>query len=124
MVEWINLTGHLVKVYDSKGKNVRMVIYPAGKTVRIISKVRGQSYIDGVPVVEDEYVEVINLPDPEPGKIYIVSTPVLEYLRSKGMCRDDVVAPDTGPDSVVKVKVKGGWKKVGVRRFRRCKNGG
>lgn len=124
MVEWVNLTGHLVKVYDRKGKTVRMVIYPSGKTVRIISKVVNSTQIDGVPVVEDEYEDIINLPDPEPGKIYIVSTPVLEFLRSRGICRPDVVAPDTGPDSVVRVRVKGGWKKVGVRRFRRCYCGG
>lgn len=118
MVEWVNLTGHIVRVFDKTGENVLMELYPAGKTVRIISEVVDVKYIDNIPVIKDSYRKVINLPDPEPGKIYIVSTPVLEYLKGNGIYRPDVVAPDTGRDSVVLKPVRGGYKKVGVRRFR------
>jgi len=118
MVEWVNLTGHIVRVYDESGKKLLMELYPAGKTVRVVSKIIGRKTVGGIPVVKDVYTEVINLPAPKPGVMYIVSTPVLEYLKEMGIYRPDVVAPDTGQDSVVYRKVKGGYKKIGVRRFR------
>ena len=50
----------------------------------------------GFPVFEQEFSEVVGLPAPEPGTIYIVSAMVLSASD-----RRDLVAPATGhPDAI------------------------
>ncbi|MEM2991102.1 MAG: hypothetical protein QXQ02_07975, partial [Halobacteria archaeon] len=66
-----------------------------------------------IPVVKTTYGEVLDLPEPEPGVFYIVSGVVLSAV---GDSRQDLLAPDTGPASVVR---DGDGKIVGVRRLRR-----
>jgi len=54
---------------------------------------------DGIKVFEQRFGEIIDLPDPEAGNVYIVSAIVLSALAGK---RHDVVAPATGHPACVR----------------------
>ena len=97
----VNLTPHEVVVYGEDG-GIRLRIPPSGTVARVSTKSVIVGEINGVPVRATEYGDVTGLPDPEPGTVYIVSSVLLIALRAKGINRDDVVAPDTNPDSVIR----------------------
>jgi hypothetical protein len=105
-VRFLNLTPHEVTVFDAEGKNVIMRIPPSGVIARVetVSEIVG--YCDTgqakIPVRATRYGEIRGLPEARKGVIYIVSTVVLLALKAKGIERDDVVAPDTNPDSVIR----------------------
>lgn len=101
MVEFVNLTPHDVVIMDSQG-NVLKTIPRSGAVARLVSEEEIIGDIDGIPVVATKYVSVEGLPDPEPNKVYIVSSLILQALKAKGIERDDVVAPATGPNWAVR----------------------
>lgn len=51
------------------------------------------------PIIRREPGE-INLPDPEPGICYLVSSMVLDALKASGSVRKDIFAPDTGATAI------------------------
>lgn len=115
----VNLTPHELTVYQDGQVMIRI---PASGTVaRVKSRATfvGNVQLDDIyggwtiPIVKTEYGEIENLPDPQPGTVNIVSILVAQVLQGK---RDDVVAPDTGPESVVRDSE---GKILGVRRFTR-----
>ena len=111
----INLTPHAVNIIGEDGSIIAS-IPPAGKVARVktVATKTGTIEVDGrtIDVVSTSYGEVEDLPDSSPDIVYIVSVLVLQALR--GLRDDDVVCPDTGPESVVR-DPKGGI--VGVKRF-------
>lgn len=55
-------------------------------------------YVDGVPVYELTYTgEVVGLPDPVPGRVYVVSMILAQALLALGIKRNDVVSPNFVP---------------------------
>lgn len=116
----INLTPHVLTLYDESGQKEFSRIAPAGQVARVktTATIVGKVSIDGieVPVVETNYGAIENLPDSKLDTIYIVSILVIAALRQQGISRNDVVAPDTGPESVVR-DAEG--RILGVRRFTR-----
>jgi hypothetical protein len=110
----INLTPHAVNVIGKDG-NIITSIPPTGKVARVrtVAIKTGTIEVDGhaIDVVSTSYGEVEDLPDSSPGIAYIVSALVLQVLRGS---RNDVICPDTGPESVVR-DAKGGI--LGVKRF-------
>lgn len=117
----VNLTPHEIVLMDDSGEKEIARIPVAGEAARVETRATqtGTVEINGVsiPIVSTQFGEVKNLPEPEDGVIYITSILVAQALRGK---RDDVVAPDTGPDSAVRFAdgpQKGQIK--GVRRFTR-----
>ena len=144
MVEFVNLTPHEIVVYDESGKNVILRIPPSGQIARVHSEQVVVEKVDGIPVVVTVYSEVEGLPPvcenckiygqkncplirgytkekikentntnfcvlQVPKKYFIVSSIVAQHVS-----REDVLAPDTSPDSVVRDE-KG--RILGVRRF-------
>ena len=105
-VKFVNLTPHEVTIFDPEGKNVIMRIPPSGMVARVsvVSDVIGyfSTPQGNIPIRKTVYGEMQGLLEPSEGTIYIVSTVVLLALKAKGIKRDDVVAPDTNPDSVVR----------------------
>jgi hypothetical protein len=85
--------------------------YPSLGVARASEVCAESEAINGIPTVAKRYDAVVGLPEPEPGVVYIVSLPVLQASY-----RNDLVCPDTGPDSVVRDKT---GKILGVRRFQR-----
>ncbi|MBU4387800.1 hypothetical protein KJ644_05060 [Candidatus Dependentiae bacterium] len=117
----VNLTPHPCVIFDDAGEEEIARIAPSGQVARVQTLAipeREDFVIDGhyVPVVATSYGEVENLPVPKDGTIYIVSVLVVTAFRMKGVTRTDVLAPDTGPESVVR---DGEGRIMGVRRFTR-----
>ena len=91
-MKFVNLTPHDIVVRTPAGVDV---VFPASGTVarvRTIETPAGE--IGSIPLVEVEMAEIENLPDPEEGTVYIVSSMALDPSR------EDVVAPDTGPTAI------------------------
>jgi len=93
----VNLTPHPV-VLALEGEE--RVIPPSGGVARVSTTTEVIGTLDGVPVVRTRIGQVIGLPEPEVGTVYIVSSLVAQAAAAMG--RDDVLAPDTGPDSAVR----------------------
>lgn len=106
-----NYTPHKVFVYDEAGKNVILEVNPEDEKVRVSEIIKEAGAINGVPVIGKQYSEVVGLPKEEENVINIVSVLVLNAL--KGL-RNDVVCPDTGPQSVVRNE---SGQILGIRRF-------
>jgi len=112
MMRLVNCTPHSITIADKDG-NVIRTIEPSGHIARVAVEQREVGTVDGIPVVESVFGQVEGLPDPEPGVVYIVSTPTM--LAARQMGRTDVVSPDTGPSAVRDEQ----GRIVAVRRFQR-----
>jgi len=107
----VNLTPHDIRVVSDRGE----IVYPRSGQVARLQTVSRQLQIEGLPpVVETEIVGIEGLPEPQPGVVYLVSTPLLMAAARLG--RLDVLAPDTGPESAVRDK---NGQVVAVRRLQR-----
>jgi hypothetical protein len=113
-VKLINLTPHEVVVYDQTGQNIVLRIPPSGKVARVSVSTETVGEINGVAVRKTTYGDIQDLPDPQPGVIYVVSTLVLIALKDKGIIRTDIVSPDTNPDSALRDT---SGKIIGVKYF-------
>jgi hypothetical protein len=114
-VNLVNLTPHEVVVYDASG-NLVLKVPPSGRVARVTTKEEPVGDINGIPIFKTTYGDVENLPDPEPGTVYIVSLLVLQALQAHGIQRSDVVAPNTAPTPHGAVRDAQG-RIVGVRSF-------
>jgi len=96
MENLVNLTPHALTVCGEDGSPVAEI--PAsGQIARVSTKSVGTGLsIAGRPVFRSETGSGTGVPEPEPGKVFIVSLFVLSACRD----RTDVVAPDTGPTCV------------------------
>ena len=116
----VNLTPHVLVVYDEDGEKELARIPVAGEAARVETRATkiGEVEIDGVsiPVVSTEFGEVKNLPDPKDGVTYVTSIIVAQAIRG---LRDDVVAPDTGPTAVRFADGPNKGQIKGVRQFTR-----
>ena len=112
-----NLTPHDLVVYDEAGEKEIARLPRTGEVARVNTEATqiGEISIDGhsVPVVETTFGDVVNLPEPYDGVMYVISIIVLQAVRG---LRDDVVVPDTGSESVVR---DADGNILGVRRFTR-----
>ncbi|HDO19364.1 MAG TPA: hypothetical protein ENG74_01420 [Thermoplasmatales archaeon] len=109
VVKLVNLTPHEVTVIKEDGEEVS--IPPSGEVARVYPRQEIIGEINDIPVVQTVFEDIEGLPDPEECTVYIVSTLVLQALQGE---RDDVVAPDTGPESAVRDKE---GRIVAVKRF-------
>jgi hypothetical protein len=82
-----NLTPHAVSVLTSTGKFVRFE--PEEQPARITEKFRDVGSHSGVSFKTVSHGEVINLPDPEPETVLIVSS----IVRDSELRRMDLVSP-------------------------------
>lgn len=92
-VEFINLTPHAITIVAEVEPGSFMVVreIPAsGKIARCNESRKKAGAIAGIPVYRVEMGKVENLPDPMPGKIYIVSRACAEQVPD----REDVLIPD------------------------------
>ena len=96
------------QLFDEQG-NVVTEIEPSGQVARVKTEQIANGEINGVPVVRTRFIKVEGLPEPEKGKVFIVSTLVAQAVK-----RNDVIAPDTSPQSVVRDE---NGRIIGVKRF-------
>jgi hypothetical protein len=95
-VDFVNLTPHEVVLELAGG--ARHVLPPSGSVARLGTEVREAGALAGVPLVAIRHGAVADLPGPQPDRVYVVALLVAAACPE----RDDVVAPDTSPDSVVR----------------------
>lgn len=99
-VSFMNLTPHDVKIVVAEGQEV--VIKPSGAIARCTEVPMNKSetrtvVFNGAAITLRKQVwsDVVGLPDPQDGVLYIVSGIVRDRVK-----RDDVVAPDTSLGAV------------------------
>lgn len=83
-----NLTPHTINFVSPEGHPI-MDIEPEGTVARVSVKTETVGKIDGIPVTKSVYGDVVDLPEPEDGTIYIVSALVAGRVPE----RDDVFIP-------------------------------
>lgn len=117
-MKFINLTPHDIIVFrdDNNDNDVNDAItFPkSGDVARVESSRIYKKNVNGFSLWEQVFGDVFGLPDPDPDKMFIVSGLVLTALKAAGDERNDVMAPDTSPDSAIRNKA---GHIVGVRGF-------
>ena len=101
----INLTPHDVMICDERNR-VTMIYKQCGeRPARVCTDFEELGEINGVPLMVRRQNEVVDLPDPKEGVMYIVSNIVFDFCTD----RTDLIAP------VQQVKVNG--QVIGNRAF-------
>lgn len=88
----LNLTPHAIVIRQNDRD---VTIEPSGTVARVIMEEKEIGFVDGIPVIVREPVEVVGIPDDE--TVCIVSSMVLSSLP-KGT--KNVFAPDTGSTAI------------------------
>jgi len=96
MSEVVNLTPHPIVIRLGVDEKSDVTFPPAGVVARVTEKANKptRNHIFGFPVAgKAAFDEVVNLPEPKEGVIYIVSG-----LVAQNVSRSDVFSPATGPE--------------------------
>lgn len=93
-MKFINLTPHPIRVLDVRGDTHEFV--PSGQVVRVGQVTHEMPEVGEFRVRTNQSGQISGLPEPQDGVIYLVSGFVLAAAQG----REDVLAPDTGPDCV------------------------
>jgi hypothetical protein len=93
-IQFVNLTDHEIRLGDG------MLIARAAKPARVL---HGRQHDGSVLLEESEEVipiyrfepsgQIVGLPEPQPGVLYIVSPIVRRELTQRGLDRPDVLSP-------------------------------
>lgn len=116
-IKFVNLTPHAVVFQAADGS--RRTFEPSGKVARVTSKSIQVGEVDGIPLIEQVFGEVTDLPATQrwvPGEnvFYIVSGMVLAAMSGG----TNVIAPATGPNDGAIRNAAGQIE--AVTRFVRC----
>lgn len=82
----VNLTPHTITIVRENGN---IEIAPSGVIPRVSVKTVPSGEIGGIPLFRNEYGNVVDLPDPVDGTLYVVSG----LLKSACPNRTDLVVP-------------------------------
>lgn len=87
----VNLTQHRITLFDITGEH-HVHVDPSANTARVNSEMKTDEYIvvDGIqiPIISVSNRQILNLPEPEDGVLYVVSGLVASEAH-----RPDVVSP-------------------------------
>ena len=87
MTKIVNLTPHDITITDGP------TFPPSGTVARVSVQQVDAGAINGIPVKTQTFGDIVDLPAPQDGTVFIVSAIVLAAAKAVG--RTDVVAPDT-----------------------------
>lgn len=90
----VNLTPHDITVVDNNNR-VLMNIPTTDLVARLKTSPVVVGKVNGIPLVKHQCISFINLPDPDPGTMFLVSSLIQQFSSRK-----DLIAPDTGPSCV------------------------
>lgn len=93
-VKVINLTPHDIVINDGT------VFPPSGMVARVDTTQVLDGDVNGIPVMKVSYGDIVDLPAPKQGVVYIVSALVLSASKAAG--RTDCVAPNTSSTDVIR----------------------
>lgn len=97
----INLTPHALRIrVNTENKTAEpdptdIVLAPSDVAARVSVQTVQVADVDGIPVVKSLYGDIVNLPDPVDGVVYVASMLVAQKAALDG--RTDVVSPNTAP---------------------------
>ena len=93
----INLTAHSITFFDAAG-NVILTVEPSGQVARCSVAREKIGDINGIPVNKSRFGKVENLPEPQEGAIYIVSSLTAQAVpeREDVFITDDAVRDEQG----------------------------
>jgi hypothetical protein len=83
----VNLTPHTINIVGGEGGSV--AIPPSGKVARCATKTVPVGTAEGIALSRISYGEVVDLPDPEEGTLFVVSA----LARAAKPDRTDVASP-------------------------------
>lgn len=86
-MELVNLTPHTINLI---AENKIETIVPSGTIARVLCSSETLYGLNGFPVRTNKYGEVTGLPEPTPGKVFIVSALVAQAVKG----REDILVPD------------------------------
>lgn len=87
---WVNLTPHALCIDTPSGLRI---IPASGQVVRFVDRRQSTESIDGIPVEEVAFGDVVGMPEPDGKTRYIVSMPCAERLQMNG--RQDIYLSDS-----------------------------
>jgi hypothetical protein len=90
-VKLVNLTPETFDIADANG-NITITLRPSGNVAKVYIHHEVVQTISGIPVISEAYFEIVDLPKPKDGVMYIVSEEVARAAK-----RPDVVFPKIGP---------------------------
>jgi len=85
----VHLTPHEVKIVDG-GNNV-VAVFPSDGVARASQHDVLVDEINSIPVVKTEFGEVLGLPEPTEGTVFIVSRITVEAAQAQGRSTDDLL---------------------------------
>lgn len=88
-MEFVNLTPHTINLITDAGSKV---IPASGVIARVEQNTTLVREVDGIPVVQATWGDILDLPDPKEDTMYIVSAMVANAAKAKGRVQD-VVCP-------------------------------
>lgn len=89
-MEFINLTPHNISIVDPLTKEIKREFKASGELARVTTSTEVVDNIDGIEITVTRFSEVYGLPEPEDGKIYLVSLAVAQRVTG----RKDVLVPN------------------------------
>ena len=89
MASIVNLTPHTATVLDGEGNLIAE--FPSAGVARAAQTDVQVGEIQGIPIVETTFGEVVDLPDPVEGVFLIVSIITLNAAKSGGRPTDDLL---------------------------------
>lgn len=106
----INLTAHAINVFLEE----KEMSFPSEGLARVRTEEKTIGTVEGIPVIKTVYTTVEGLPEQQENTIYLVSTLVLQALKTNGIDRPDCLAPNTGISGAIRDEQ---GRIVGVRGF-------
>lgn len=85
--KFVNLTPHAIVVVRPSGATIGFT--PSGDVARVSTQDQVVAVINGIEISTTSYGEVVGLPEPQPGVIFLVSALVRQAMPN----RFDVVSP-------------------------------
>ena len=84
----VNLTPHAINFIGEDGNTI-LTVEPSGDIARVSVNTVTVGGVDGIPITTSVFGEVVGLPNPQVGTIFIVSSLVAQRVQ-----REDVFIPN------------------------------
>lgn len=92
MTEVINLTPYAINILDNKS-NLLIALQPSGQVAKVSAKTVQTNMLNStppIPISESVFGDTIEVPEPEKGKVFVVSRMVVAALSD----RTDLLFPN------------------------------
>lgn len=97
VAEIVNLTPHPV-VFKREGMDDLVIESSSSVRAEEMFSEEPTETVDGIPVYDLSYTgKIVGLPDPVPGRVYVVSMIAAQAMLALGIKRNDVVSPNFVP---------------------------